>query len=462
MVGDDRARHLPPVGGIELGHALDDWQQAYVVTGHVGHRRGDDLDFADRGEFVHQQQALVLQVRVGLGQFLGIEVDQLAEEQVDDQPALGQLVRLDADVDGHLLLAHVGQQEVVAAGGLVQHRVDPGIERFLEGTQDRGEGLIGLGQHVGERRTCVGAEERPLRQGLEVLLQLGAVTRRQPVDSAQRGRARAARETAAALVVPVLEQIEGEGHERVARLADPEFLVLGTIRIQHRGNAHQVRNPERRVIGHVTERVPAVRAPIFCEGIEQVDLLALAGAPAAGQVEVLLLDVQHHQRFAVLQQVRDDHAHALTRAGRRGQDHELLAVQPHQLAAMAADHDALAGLLEHAVLGQVGAGGETRVAMQRALVLLQQQHQAGHHQYQQRQAEAHVAGPFDLAHEGRDLWLANGVVVLVVRVPGEQLGVQAQEQQGQVAGKHETKQQGRQRDDGDEQILLTGQHPNPP
>jgi len=54
-----------------------------------------------------------------------------------------------------------------------------------------------------------------------------------------------------------------------------------------------------------------VRAPILGEGIEQVDLLALAGAPAAGQVEVLLLDVQHHQRFAVFQQVRDDHAHAL-------------------------------------------------------------------------------------------------------------------------------------------------------
>jgi hypothetical protein len=103
-----------------------------------------------------------------------------------------------------------------------------------------------------------------------------------------------------------------------------------------------------------------------------------------------------------------------------------------------------------------------RVAVQRALVLLQQQHQAGHQQHQQRQAEAHVAGPFDLAHEGRDLRLADGVDVLVVGVPGEQLGVQPQEQQGQVAGKHETKQQGRQRDDGDEQILLTGQHPNPP
>ncbi len=35
--------------GIELGHALDDRQQADVVASHVGHRRGDDLDFADRG-----------------------------------------------------------------------------------------------------------------------------------------------------------------------------------------------------------------------------------------------------------------------------------------------------------------------------------------------------------------------------------------------------------------------------
>src|SRR3546814_3450104 len=72
-----------------------------------------DLHPSDRRELVHQQQALVLELWIGLRQFARVEVDDLAEEQVHDQPALGQLVRLDADVDRHLLLAQVGQQEVV-------------------------------------------------------------------------------------------------------------------------------------------------------------------------------------------------------------------------------------------------------------------------------------------------------------------------------------------------------------
>src|SRR3546814_4240085 len=73
-------------------------------------RRSSDLHPSDRRELVHQQQALVLELWIGLRQFARVEVDDLAEEQVHDQPALGQLVRLDADVDRHLLLAQVGQQ----------------------------------------------------------------------------------------------------------------------------------------------------------------------------------------------------------------------------------------------------------------------------------------------------------------------------------------------------------------
>src|SRR3546814_7685784 len=74
-------------------------------------------------------------------QFARVEVDDLAEEQVHDQPALGQLVRLDADVDRHLLLAQVGQQEVVVASCRVKHRIDPCVERFPETAHDRGERL---------------------------------------------------------------------------------------------------------------------------------------------------------------------------------------------------------------------------------------------------------------------------------------------------------------------------------
>ena len=77
--GRDRRR----VGRVELCHALDDWQQTNVVAGHVAHRAGNDVHLADGGEFVHQQQALVLECLVVLRQFLGVEVDQLTEEQID-------------------------------------------------------------------------------------------------------------------------------------------------------------------------------------------------------------------------------------------------------------------------------------------------------------------------------------------------------------------------------------------
>src|SRR3546814_7171965 len=97
-------------------------------------------------------------------------------------------------------------------------------------------------------------------------------------------------------VLPVLEQVQGERHERVPGLADPELLLVDAVRVQHRGDAHQVGNPECGVFGNVGERVPAMRAPVFGERVEQVDLLPLACAPAAGQLEVLLLDVQHDDR----------------------------------------------------------------------------------------------------------------------------------------------------------------------
>src|SRR3546814_6800502 len=100
---------------------ISDWSSD-VCSSDLGR---DDVHPSDRREFVHQQQALVLELWIGLRQFARVEVDDLAEEQVHDQPALGQLVRLDADVDRHLLLAQVGQQEVVVARCRVKHRIDP-------------------------------------------------------------------------------------------------------------------------------------------------------------------------------------------------------------------------------------------------------------------------------------------------------------------------------------------------
>src|SRR3546814_12981877 len=73
-----------------------------------------------------------------------------------------------------------------------------------------------------------------------------------------------------------------------------------------------------------------MRAPVFGKRVEQVDLLPLAGTPAAGQLEVLLLDVQHDDRLAVIEQVVHDDAHALARTGRRGTSHDMLSSHPAQ------------------------------------------------------------------------------------------------------------------------------------
>jgi len=56
----------------------------------------------------------------------------------------GQLVRLDPDEDGRLLLAHVWGQEIAPLAGLVQHRIDAGVRGFLEGAHDRSRGLVRL------------------------------------------------------------------------------------------------------------------------------------------------------------------------------------------------------------------------------------------------------------------------------------------------------------------------------
>jgi hypothetical protein len=67
-----------------------------------------------------------------------------------------------------------------------------------------------------------------------------------------------------------------------------------------------------------------VRTPVFGERIEQVDLLPLRCAPSAGQIEVLLLDVQDDDGFLVFKEIRDEYAYALTRTSGCGEDDELL------------------------------------------------------------------------------------------------------------------------------------------
>ena len=439
MVGDDGPRYILAIGGIELRHRLDDGKQADVVTGHVGHRRGNDVDLADRGELIHQQQDLVLEFGIGLRQLAGIEVDDLAEEQVDDQPAFGQLVGLDTDVDGHLLLAQCGQVKIIGTGGRIQHRVDPGIERLLEGAHDRGKGFIRLRQQVGKRLFRLGTEERTLGQLLQELAQVRAITRRQPIDGTQRRRT-ATRKADGQLVIAVLEQVQGKRHEGIAGLADPELLIVTAIGIQHGGNGHQVRNPERRIRRYVGQRIPAMGASIFGKRIEQVDLLPLACAPTRGQVVVLLLDVQNHHRFLIIEQVGNDHAHTLARACRRGQDDKLLARQADQTAAVLANDHPGFFLLEQPGRRQVTCVGKAGIAVY--LLLLVAHKQIDHTQPgQQRQTKTNDSGQTDPAEKGLHLGQIHRRQIGVVGIPLQWRGSQPQQFKGQPTGKNEPQQQ---------------------
>src|SRR6201996_6319602 len=248
------------------------------------------------------------------------------------------------------------------------------------------------------------------------LLQVGAVTGRKAIDLAQ-GRLATKREGDAAcfVVFPFLEQVQGKGHKGVTRLADPELLVVRAVRVEHGGDAHQVGDAERRVRGHIGQRVPAMGAAVFGEGVEEIDLLPLRGAPTGGELEVFLLDVQYDHRLLVLEQVGNDHAHALAGASRGRQDHELLTAQAHQVALELAHDNAVVGGLEHAVLVQVAGVGKTRVTMHR-LLLGAADEVEGNQPENQWQAEADIAANLDLADVRRDLWQVKRTDIAPIRL----------------------------------------------
>ena len=97
-------------------------------------------------------------------QRLGVDVDRLREEQVQQFLGLGQLVRGDAHINGHALFAQVFQTEIIGAGGRVQNRVQEDMQRFLEAADHRGKSLLGQRGEVGERGLAVAAQMRLLRQ----------------------------------------------------------------------------------------------------------------------------------------------------------------------------------------------------------------------------------------------------------------------------------------------------------
>ncbi|MNN26200.1 hypothetical protein D3C81_1397010 [compost metagenome] len=157
-------------------------------------------------------------------------------------------------------------------------------------------------------------------------------------------------------------------------------------------------------------------------------------APAGGEVEVFLLDVQHHRRFAVVQQVGDDHAHALARTGRGGQDHELLAGQAQQLAVHLAQHDAIVLLLEEALAGQVHHPGKARLAMDVAVAAHLEHHHRGRDPGQEHQHRGDGASGLDAPGVRLHLRVAQVLDVLIVRTQPGGACIQAEQQHGQEAG----------------------------
>jgi hypothetical protein len=63
-----------------------------------------------------------------------------------------------------------------------------------------------------------------------------------------------------------------------------------------------------------------VSAVVFREWGEEIYLVGLLSAPSAGQVKVLLLDVQDDHQLLVFEEIRDDYA--LTRTGGCGEDYD--------------------------------------------------------------------------------------------------------------------------------------------
>lgn len=89
-----------------------------------------------------------------------------------------------------------------------------------------------------------------------------------------------------------------------------------------------------------------MRTSVFGERVEQVDLLPLRFTPSAGQVEVLLFDVQDHHGFLVLEQIGDDDTDAFARARRRREDDELLAGEADELSTEFAYDNSIGGFLK--------------------------------------------------------------------------------------------------------------------
>ena len=100
-----------------------------------------------------------------------------------------------------------------------------------------------------------------------------------------------------------------------------------------------------------------------------MDFLPALRTEARSNLEVFALDVQHHHRIPVVEQVGNHDANALAGARGRGQEHELLATEQQKVLVLLAHHDGgvlvarLVGLQQPA-LDQLLPRGKPRRAVQ--------------------------------------------------------------------------------------------------
>ena len=211
VVGGEGAGFLVTVDRVQLRHRLNDGQEPQVVAGEKGGRRRDRADPADRRELVVDEQALQFEIGV-VRQCLGVEADQLREEEVEQRSGVGDPVRRDADVDRHPPPPHVLEPEVVGARGGVDDRVGEDRQRRIEGRDDAGQRVVRVGQQALQRVGALVREPGALpapacHHGPEMVLERLALPGGLPEHLADGPRQ-----------VGGLEQVEPDAQEEVARL----------------------------------------------------------------------------------------------------------------------------------------------------------------------------------------------------------------------------------------------------
>src|SRR5450631_4951362 len=74
-----------------------------------------------------------------------------------------------------------------------------------------------------------------------------------------------------ALIVAPLEEVERDADEQSAGGLDPKRIRARRLLIQHRRDALHIVNAQIRMLSYIGKRIPARRAPVRGEWVEQVD-----------------------------------------------------------------------------------------------------------------------------------------------------------------------------------------------